>query len=706
MGYITIEKSEGVAFVWLDQPDEKVNKITTGLLNEFEEVLNKIEKDSQVKAVVLISRKKDNFIAGADLDKFLAITQPGEAEAISRQGHFILNKIAGFRKPVVAAINGAALGGGLEVALACHYRIATDDPKTVLALPEVNLGILPAGGGTQRLPRLVGLRRGLDILLTGKNVYPVPAKKMGLVDLVTYPYGLDHTARQAALKLVDRKHSRKKKLSLLDKALEATSWGRRLMYKKARETVDKKTKGNYPAPYRILECVETGMEKGQDKGELTESMKFDELVRSPEAKELIRLFFNMNSRKKNPLKEHARPVQKIGVLGAGFMGASIADVSASKEFDILLKDISYEMLGKGKKEIYDDLTNKVKKHALSPFQRDLIMSRVRGLVDYDGFEKADLVIEAVFEDLELKKKVLQETEAQLRDDAVYASNTSSLPISRISEAAGIPERVIGMHYFSPVTKMPLLEIVITKKTAQWVQATALETGIRQGKNPIVVKDGPGFYTTRILGPMLNEAILLLEEGGDIHQIDQTMRQFGFPVGPLALIDEVGIDVGAHVSKVLGEMFAARGFSPSDKMKFLVEKGYKGRKNGKGFYSYSQGADGKKEVNQGIYQFFGGSSRRKIQPGSIQERLSLMMINEAVLCLQEDILQSPADGDLGAILGLGFPPFLGGPFHSVDKSGAGTVLDKLNSLQKDHGPRFKPAALLAENAKANRLFYSD
>ncbi len=709
MSATSIEKSDGVVFIWLDQEGEKVNKIGVGLIDEFGKVMDTISGDPEVKAVVIISRKKDNFIAGADLDKFLAITEPGEAESISRRGHALLDQIANFPKPVVAAINGAALGGGLEVALACHYRIATDDPKTVLALPEVNLGILPAGGGTQRLPRLVGLRNALDILLTGKNIYPRQAQKMGLVDMVTYPYRLDDIAKSTALKLADKSISQSKSVPVIDKILQSTSPTQDLVFKKARDDVQHKTRGNYPAPFKIIECVEAGLKGDLAAGEEAEASRFDELVRTPQAKELIRLFFNMNSKKKNPLKENARPVEKIGILGAGFMGSAIANVSAEKEFEIFMRDMDHRALGMGKKSVWQNLDRKVKKHALLPHQRDLIMSRIHGVVDYTGFSNVDLVIEAVFEDLKVKKNVLAEAESKIKEETIYASNTSSLPISKIAEASSRREQVIGMHYFSPVTKMPLLEIIVTGDTPEWVKATAIEVGIRQGKSPIVVNDGPGFYTTRILGPMLNEAVVLLEEGGEIGQIDNAMRQYGFPVGPIALIDEVGIDVGAHVSDVLGEMFEERNIQSSDAMKRLDQAGFKGRKNRKGFYRYPEGKNGhagKKEINDTVYNYFGGESRQKFDVPHIQDRLSLVMINEAAFCLQEGILQSPADGDLGAILGLGFPPFLGGPFRYIDKTGAGAIADKLQALEQKYGPRFKPADILTEYAQKEKRFYPD
>jgi 3-hydroxyacyl-CoA dehydrogenase / enoyl-CoA hydratase / 3-hydroxybutyryl-CoA epimerase len=706
MSYAEIEKENGVAVVWMDQPGEKVNKISIDLVDKFKTMLDGLEADEAVRAIVLISRKPDNFIAGADIEKFKDITSAAEAEMLSRQGHALLNRMEAFPKPIVAAIHGATLGGGLEVALACHYRIASDDPKTVLALPEVKLGLLPGGGGTQRLPRLVGLQAALDMMLTGKNIYPRRAKKMGLVDDLIHPYGLLDAAKKAALALTDRPLKRKRKQPLLSELLESTSLTRNVVYKKATELVQKQTWGNYPAPFKIIECVKIGMEKGPAAGMEAERKRFGELVVSPQSRELTQIFLSMIAMKKNPLKEKVRAVRKIGVLGAGLMGAGIANVTATSGMEVLLKDIGYDAIGQGEKAIWQDLDGKVKKKALSAFQRDVTFSLITGTTDYRGFEKADLIIEAVFEDLELKRKILAETEASIREDAIFASNTSSLPIGDIAAKANRPERVIGMHYFSPAPKMPLLEIIVTEKTADWVRATALDVGIRQGKTVIIVKDGPGFYTTRILAPLLNEALEVLAEGADIKEIDIAMRKFGYPVGPIALLDEVGIDVGAHVSKVLGPLFTERGPLPNTAMERLFQAGYKGRKNNRGFYLYgNRSGKEKKMVNEEIYAFFGGTKRRKFDNQEIQNRLSLAMINEAALCLQEGILLSPRDGDIGAVFGLGFPPFLGGPFRYIDSRGLPKILSLMQELEKRHGARFTPAPILRDRNAKNQGFYA-
>jgi len=706
MPYGQIENDNGVAVVWLDQPGEKVNKISIDLMDTFKSILDSLENDETVKGIVLISRKPDNFIAGADIDKFHIMTGPEEAESLSRQGHAILNKMADFPKPIVAALHGATLGGGLEVALACHYRIASDDPKTIFALPEVKLGLLPGGGGTQRLPRLIGLQAALDMMLTGKNIYPRQAKKMGLVDDLIHPYGLLPAAKKAAHELTNHFLPHKKKQPFLAKLMESNPLSRRIVYEKAREFVQKQTWGNYPAPFKIIECVKEGMEKGFQAGVEAEIKKFGELMISPQSRELVQIFLSMTALKKNPGKDLVCPIKKIGILGAGLMGSGIAQVSATNDMEVFLKDISYEAVGKGEKAIWQDLNGKVKKKSLSSFERDLSLSRITGTVDYRGFEKADLIIEAVFEDLDMKRKILAETEGVIKENAIFASNTSSLPIGSIAVDSLRPEQVIGMHYFSPVPRMPLLEIIVTERTADWVRATAVDVGIRQGKTVIVVNDGPGFYTTRILAPLLNEALELLNEGGDIQEIDRAMRQFGYPVGPISLIDEVGIDVGAHVAHVLGPLFSARGAQPNTAMEKLFTAGYKGRKNNRGFYFYGDAAaKKKKEVNKEIYAFFGGPDRRKLDIEDIQHRLSLVMLNEAAFCLQEGILHEPRDGDIGAVFGLGFPPFLGGPFRYIDSLGFSKFLSLMEKLAERHGPRFSPAQILRDRMAKNQKFYT-
>ncbi len=702
MAYFTIEMHDDVAVVWLDQPDSPVNVLSLSMLDEFKSLLDEIENNQRISGAVLISRKPDCFIAGADIKEFLAMQSGEEAEQLSRDGNALLLRLEKLNKPVIAAMNGATLGGGLEVAMACHYRIASTDKKTVFGLPEVKLGLLPGGGGTQRTPRLVGLRNALDMLLTGKNVYPHKARKIGLVDELIHKEGL----LQAAIASVreNRRHKPRKK-SLLDKALEDFGPGRNFVLKKARETVLRKTRGNYPAPLKILECVETGLEYGFEAGIECEIKAFAELHGTEACQNLVRLFLDMQDNKKLKNPKKGLPVETVGMIGAGFMGSGITEVSIRNGYDVVLKDISLENLGRGLKTIWRDLDKLVRRRAMLPVERDRLMARIKTTLNDEDLAASQLVIEAVFEDLDLKRKILACTEAVTRDDTVFASNTSSLPIAEIARDAKRPENVLGMHYFSPVPKMPLLELVVTDKTSDKARQTAINVGIDQGKTVVVVHDGPGFYTTRILSALTHEAMRVIAEGVSIEDVDNAMKDWGFPVGPAALLDEVGIDVAAHIAKgALGEMFLTRGIEADDTPQKLAEAGLLGRKAGKGFYLYPK--KGRKTVNTAIYRYFGGEERKAMDKKEIQDRIALAMINEAMLCLQEGIIAHAKDGDLAAILGLGFPPFRGGPFRYVDRVGAETILKRLQEFEGRYGVRFKPAEILVEYAKNGKKFRPD
>jgi 3-hydroxyacyl-CoA dehydrogenase / enoyl-CoA hydratase / 3-hydroxybutyryl-CoA epimerase len=549
-------------------------------------------------------------------------------------------------------------------------------------------------GGTQRLPRLIGIQKALTYMLTGKNIYAYQAKKIGFADELVHKHAIIDAGIKAVRKLHGFSYKHRDQRSLMEKLLEGNPIGRSIIFSQARKRTASQTKGNYPAPPKIIDSVEYGYKHGFQKGLKNESTLFGELAVTPESRALVQLFFAMTGAKKNPMEKSASDIQRIGVLGAGLMGSGIAEISIEQGYQVWLKDQTLENASKGKAGILNNLDNKVDKKILSPFERDEKASLIHTTETYDGFGRIDLVIEAVFEDLKLKQDIVKEFEKYASESAIFASNTSSLPISDIASVAKRPENIIGMHYFSPVQKMPLLEIIKTDQTADWVTATAYEIGIKQGKTVIVVNDGPGFYTTRILAPFMNEALLLLEEGAKIEALDRAMKRFGFPVGPAALFDEVGIDVGAHVADVLGSKFEARGAKTSQKARELVEAGFKGRKNKRGFYTYEKGAKSKKkEVNPEVYEFFGGQARKTIPETEIQQRLTLVMVNEAVYCLQEGILESAVDGDLGAILGLGFPPFLGGPFRYIDRETPEKIAERMTNLQKEHGNRFKAAELL-------------
>lgn len=693
-------RKDGVLVVSLDVPGEKLNVLNLELLDEFESVFRKIDGDASVRGVVLISGKDEGFIAGADIRQFVGVKTAADAAALAGKGHALLNRIEGSRVPFVAAINGVCLGGGTELSLACAGRVASDDPKTALGLPEVQLGIVPGMGGTQRLPRLVGLALSLDMILTARNLKAPKAKKVGLVDEVVPRAILEDTAAALALKLSSGFKPPRPGISTLE------SLARPIIFSKARSSVMEKTGGHYPAPLRAIDVVKDGTARSLAEGLEIEKRAFGELLVGDVSRALVNVFFATQDIKKAvSLPEPPPNIEKIGVLGAGLMGAGIAGVASESGMRVRMKDRDDASIGRGLsyvRGIYDERRKRGSLHPRDVAQR---MDRISGAPDYSGFRTADLVIEAVFEDIDLKRRVLAKTEAATGDSCVFASNTSSLPITDIARDAKRRDLVLGMHFFSPVHKMPLLEIIETKDTARRATEIAVAFGRRIGKHVIIVGDGPGFYTTRALAPYMNEAAHLLEEGVSVESIDRAMRSFGFPVGPITLLDEVGIDVGAKITKILHHAFGAR-MDPPASMPKLIADGRLGRKNGKGFYVYGAGGSkGKKEVDASVYALLpAGAGAKSIEPSVIQERLLHAFLNESAYCLQEGILRKPVDGDIGSIFGLGYPPWMGGPFRTIDKAGANAVLATLERLKGQHGPRFEPAQIIRDHASAGKTFY--
>jgi 3-hydroxyacyl-CoA dehydrogenase/enoyl-CoA hydratase/3-hydroxybutyryl-CoA epimerase len=704
---LTTELDGDVLIVSIDRPGESVNTLSPGLVGEFEDMFARIDDDPLIKGVVLISGKPDNFIAGADIDQFLEIKSAGEAERISRLGQDLLHRMAALRVPVVAAIHGACLGGGLEVALSCRYRVCTDHRKTAFGLPEVQLGLIPGMGGTQRLPRVVGLQAALDMILTGRSIRAKRALQMGLVDEMVHPAILRDIAldRVRGLAAGTRKPSRTPVRGATSLLLEHNPLGRGIVFKKARESVMQKTHGHYPAPLAALDAVHAGYTRGLEGGLREEARLFGEMAVTAVSRQLVFLFFASNALKKDPGVEPAAPppreIHKLGILGAGFMGAGIASIAVQQGTLVRLKDTDPPRIGKGLAAIRSVIDERLTRKQITRHQADDYLSLVGGTTDYSGFASVDLVIEAVFEDLSLKHRVLQEVEPAIEPTAIYASNTSTIPIGRIAEAARYPERVLGMHFFSPVHKMPLLEVIVTPQTDPEATVTAVAYGKKLGKTVIVVNDGPGFYTTRTLSAYMNEAGRLVEEGASIESVDEALVEFGFPVGPITLLDEVGIDVGGKVGHVLGDAFGPR-MAPSEAMHRVVAAGRTGRKGGKGFYHYDERGE-KGDVDESVYELIGGE-RREIEAEEIVQRCVLAMVNEAARCLDEGILRSPRDGDVGAVFGIGFPPFRGGPFRYVDSVSASRIVDELEELNTRFPGRFEPAEGLLEAARSRRTYY--
>jgi 3-hydroxyacyl-CoA dehydrogenase/enoyl-CoA hydratase/3-hydroxybutyryl-CoA epimerase len=710
----------GVGRIVIDRADDRVNALDQNLVEALGAAIRAARACSGLRGLLVVSAKPDQWIAGADLKQLGRATTVAQLEEISRRFQAVCDELAWLPCTTVAALNGPALGGGWEVALACDYRVATERSNVVVGQPEVSLGLVPAGGGTQRLPRLIGLAPALDLILNGRRLKVRGAARLGLLDEVVHPAVLDTAARAWAARAkrsLDRRLEARLTLATALNLAEQSPAGRRLIYARARADVFERTGDHYPAPLAALAAVETGLERGTAAGLEAEAQAFAELALSPVARNLIWLFLTGQRQQRHPSggpSVEPASVERLGIVGAGFMGAAIAEVAAVAGLPVRLRDADASAVARGLATVRRLIRAGVRRHRFTASEARTALGRVSATTDASGFGSADAVIEAVFERLDVKREVIRELEDVLAPEAVIASNTSSLPIGMLAAGSRHPERIVGMHFFSPAQRMPLLEVVRGPASSDRAIATAVRLGTRLGKTPIVVDDGPGFYTTRVIGVMLNEAGLLLEEGASQIAVDDALTDFGFPVGPFVLHDEVGLAVAQHAGQTLADAFDDR-LPLATIVSRLVAEGATGRSAGRGFFLWPKPAHGVFRLawlgrrkprlpNPDVGRLLGQPAARAFTVEHVQDRLVLLFVAEAMRCLEEGILQSPDDGDLGAVLGLGFPPFRGGPFHYADALTLPVLRDRLEGLARQHGPRYQPPRLLVDRAAQGAPFF--
>lgn len=692
----------GLATLTFDLPDKKVNVFTRQVLADLESLLPELAKRQDIRVLILASGKPGKFIAGFDIDEIAGVTDSAAAEEGSRIGHRLFDAWSELPYPTVAAVQGTCLGGGTELSLASSAIVISDRADIRIGLPEVRLGIVPAWGGCSRLPHRVGVAAALDIILAGKAVNPRKALKIGLADALLPDAGFLHYVRDFATQLAAGDLPKRRRPNLRSKVLEGNPLGRGVVFSQARKQVLAKTNGHYPAPLRAIEVVELAVTKGLAAGQEAEARATGELAVSPVSKNLVHVFHLMEAAKNQSLPEPPRPVQAAGVLGAGAMGGGIAQLVADRlDIPVRLKDLDAEPLASGLAHASKLFDKQVDRHRLTKAEARRKMNLLLPTLDYSGFERLDLVIEAIVERLDIKQKVFADLAAEVPTEAVLASNTSSLSIDLIGKDTPHAERVVGMHFFNPVDRMPLVEIIRGEDTSDATLSTAIDFSRRLGKTPVVVGNGPGFLVNRLLGFYMTESLWLLEEGYRIENIDRSMTDWGMPVGPLALIDEVGTDVAVKVAHILAEAFGDRLPLPewADR---IVEEGRLGTKSGKGVYLY----DGRERQTPDpeIYRVLGLAAPESSLPVTqVADRLVLPMVNEAARCLEEKIADTAGDVDLAMIMGTGFPPFRGGLCRWADEQGLEEVIDVLQSFARDVGPRYRPSSALERTAAAGGFY---
>lgn len=709
--------SDEVAVLTFDLPGEKVNKLSTPVMSELKAHLEKL-KSSSYKMVVFRSAKPKIFIAGADIEEIKQLTTREQVDQAVSSGQEIFNMIEDLPMPTMALIHGACAGGGCELILSCDYRIATEDSSTRIGLPETQLGILPGFGGCVRLPRVVGLQAALDVILAGKLLNSKKAQKIGLVDFVVHPNLLESFSQTQMQQILNGGAKKRRKVfqahGFVNQLLEGLLIS--VVFNKAKEGVLKATKGHYPAPLAALDVIrktyksDTLSSSGRTQALKIERDHFAECAVTDISKNLIHVFYLTEMVKKQNGVENssvqAKPVKHLGVLGAGTMGGGIAYVAADKGVDVRVKDISFEANAKALKHARDLWGKLLKKKVIDSYQMTQKMSLVSTTIDFSGFKLLDLTVEAIVEDMAIKQKVIAQTAAQMRDDAIIVTNTSSLSVNEMSKGHPRPEFFAGMHFFSPVHKMPLVEVIRGEKSSDETIATVFELAKKMGKMPVVVKDGPGFLVNRLLLPYMAEAAFLLAEGMSVEQVDRAfVKQFGMPMGPFELMDSVGLDVCVKVLNIFRKAFPDRVEMPALMEKLEKNKSRLGQKTNLGFYKYNDGRRG--EVDSTIYAELGLSTpTNPYTDKECIERGIFAMINECALALDQDhIVGTPHEVDLAMIMGTGFPPFRGGLLKYADHIGAQYVMEQLQKYASERkANRLSPSVKLKERAHAQSAFY--
>lgn len=686
--------ADRITTVWLDRPGKPVNTITTQMQHDLSAALDAIERNLPA-GVIFTSAKARSFAAGADLFEIRAMDQEQIAGYLA-DGQGLFHRIAKLPMPTAAAINGDCLGGGFELALACTYRVASNEGSINIGLPETKLGILPAWGGTVRLPRLIGLASALPLMIAGKTMPPGKARKAGMVDEVVRPEALLAAAKRLVLSSTEKHRPRG-----VQRAAAAIGWARNRIFAEAEKKTRQTTHGNYPAPIKLIDVIRTGFDRGPEAGFEAERKALVELSGTDACRNLMRLFFLRQGAKKAIGEQlHAKPAEVTcaAVVGGGTMGAGIVYSLVRAGVRVRLLEVNVEALAAGLLRVRKTLDDDVRSGRLSALEARHAINRVSPSVEWTGLKLADVIIEAVVEETSVKHDVFARLDALARPDAVLASNTSSLSIAEMARATRHPNRVVGMHFFNPVSKMPLVEIVRAPASDDASLATAAALASRIGKTPVLVADAPGFLVNRVLIPYLAEALVMVQEGISITSVDAAMKQWGMPMGPFELLDEIGLDVGMHVLRSLSGQLQQRVPAPPAAMEAALQNRWLGKKSGRGFYAYD--ADRKKGApNAELVALLTGNAPHDVphDDQAIQWRLVLPMVNEAARLLEENVVQSADAIDLATVLGTGFAPFRGGLAHFADSVGVDQVVERLERLGRDSGPRFNPSPLLVQLA---------